>query len=827
MNIFFLIFCALSVLTFIIFPFSVYLFRKKHPNHEKRLTLYWSLCLMTAISSFFWFFPFFWTTETANNALLKSGKAFCASIQSVIRIFAVDDFRELYEIIAEFELGTFALQVYTVIGIAMYLVAPILTFGFILAIFKNVYAYFKYTTFFGKEVHIFSELNERSLALASSILKEKNKGQKKKIRKLVIFADILDKNEEEHLDLVAKAKELGALLFRQDLTEIRLKRSEQKKFFYLISDDEREKITQMEHVISVYKNVPETKLYVFSDDEESKCFLDSYPSAEKENMLLDVIRVNDIRSLIYHNLDENGLRLFERSKKCEDSNERIIHAAIVGFGKYGKELMKALLWYTQLPGYRLKLTVFDENKDRNIASEIFKGMCPEIKIGESYGDESDMRYEIHFESCKEGTAAFYDKLASLSDLTYVFVALGKDSLNISAAMGIRNALAKHRRYPDVETVVYDSKLKRQLGVKWEENAPDAFGHMEDLIQIIQKNCAELKRAGGFEEITELTDAAISKMRATAAELQKLIRRKEEFSKEGQDLFAEGKQCAKKFKDEYKKFLNDIMEKGNGKNKLYYLLTEIIRTADLMLGLFDRPYKDIHQIHIIGDLESFYSQETVIGSDLTADGASINHRYCRAIQTADKIRANKSFYMDDYNFFSSVAKALHARLRAKINAKLEKEKDNPHVKEIFFTFIPPEASNGGDSSLKHPYECNRFILKNTSDTLSAQYLESAMENYQNVIGIAQYKPFQLTEAEKKRLSQAADFHYDKETFTPEDLMEIAKSAARIEHVRWNAYMRSEGFVFANDFKKDWDRPLGIHGDLRVCEELNFADIIKDI
>ena len=76
--------------------------------------------------------------------------------------------------------------------------------------------------------------------------------------------------------------------------------------FYLISDDESEKISHMENVISRYRNVPNTKLYVFSDEEESKAFLDSYPNEEKENMLLNIVRVNDIRSLVYHNLDQNG-----------------------------------------------------------------------------------------------------------------------------------------------------------------------------------------------------------------------------------------------------------------------------------------------------------------------------------------------------------------------------------------------------------------------------------------------------------------------------------------------------------------------------------------
>ncbi|MBQ3489051.1 MAG: hypothetical protein IJA86_00490 [Clostridia bacterium] len=725
MNELFLTCSVIAVAMYFVISAAVSLIQRKHSHHEIRLTPHLTWCVMTVFSAFAWFFPYFWQYFEASQGPLRIVKTTLSSLQNVIRLFAVDEsYADIMEEVSTLDLSDAVFQFYSLIGVILYLLAPILTFGFILALFKNLHAYVRYYTSFGKEVHIFSELNERSFALANSIVKEGN--VKKKgfsfFRKspLIIFADILDKNEEEHLDLVADAKEIGALLFRQDITAIRFKRSKQKMSFYLISDDETEKIAHMEHIIDRYRNIPNTELFIFSDEEESKCFLDSYPYAEKENMCLKVVRVNDIRSLIYHNLDINGIRLFERSHVCpshEDPNrqEREIHAVIVGFGKYGTELTKALLWYCQVPGYRVKMTVFDENEE---TQDRFKAMCPEIQVGTPYTLKNDMRYEIRFEHCKVGTASFYKKLGALSEITYIFVSLGQDNLNIATSMGIRNNLAKLRRYPAIETVIYHSAIKERIGRDW--------------------SC----------EIKDPTN---------------------------------------------------------------------------------KSYQEIYDIHIIGDLENFYSAGTVIASDLILAGLSVHYRYCD-ITSADAIEkkesAQRTFYMDDYGFFSSVAKALHANLRRKIAERLNA--NDPQAKELFSAFVPKTAKDGKE--IRDNLYWNRFILENTIDTEKAANLNAAMEEYKKGLektGLSLY-PYKITPEEFKTLEKyQLSCSYEGEEFSSSEVIEIAKSAADIEHIRWNAYMRAEGYSFIADFKKKYDQKMKMHKNLTPCEELDFDDSIKDI
>ncbi len=803
MNIFFLIASLISVLSFFGICVGITLAQKPHPNHERRLTPHLTWCVMTAVASFVWFFPYFWSTYETTPAALKLIKTLLADLQNVIRIFAADEsYADVMEAVAGLGISDFVYHFYSMIGVVLYLLAPILTFGFILSLFKNIHAYAKYYFSFCKEVHVFSELNERSLALASSIVESADAQKKKhfwnfKRKPLVIFADILDKNEEEHLDLVADAKEIEALLFRQDISAIHLNRSRKNMSFYLISDDENEKIAHMEHIIKRYHAVPNTKLYIFSDEEESKCFIDSYPDKYKENMLLEVIRVNDIRSLIYHNLDINGIRLFEKATLTHahgdpDTPEREIHAVIVGFGKYGSELTKALLWYSQLPGYRVKMTVFDENdktKDR------FQAMCPEIEMKDKpYTVKNDMRYEIRFENCTVGTESFYDKLAKInleSPITYVFVCLGKDNLNIAISMGIRNRLAKLRCNPDIETVIYHSAIKDRIGVKWP---------------------TEMKES-------EMLPAKTQKKQKDTAQTE----------------------TKKKFK-----LWNWLKYK---KSKDAYVVDE---SGD------KKPYRDIYEIHIIGDLESFYSEGTVIASDLIKGGLAVHYRYneVTAEDLEKREKKRRTFYMDDYGFFSSVSKALHAKLRGEIAKKLKSEDPDikSHAQKLFPAFVP-ETATGAE---KEKRNWNLFVLENTVDMDKAAKLGKAMSIYGEKLNQAYEQalqkkypgekrdatvyPYEISDemceildkgiwtftdkenhSEKGRLI----FEYEGKTYTSREVFEIAKSAADIEHIRWNAYMRAEGYSFVTNFKKNYDQKKKMHGNLTPCEKLNFNDSVKDI
>lgn len=300
----------------------------------------------------------------------------------------------------------------------------------------------------------------------------------------IIFTDVLEKNEEEHYDLVEEAKELGTVLFRTDLDSINFSKGKDNARnkslnFYLISEDESEK---MRHALSIMKKYPYSNvtLYVFSETDSSKLLLGA-----KDNLYPKVVRVHDHQSLVYHNLNNNGYRLFEYARKNEAGSSEedcTITAMVVGLGKYGKEMLKALAWYCQVPGYKIEIFGFDSTTG---VEKTLQAECPGLKV-EAYDPEQDLsggipdipcgryeeRYGIRiFSDVDVNSQDFYDRLDKISRPTYVFVCLGTDDLNISTAASLREyyertAKSKSNGKPQIETVVYDSNLNARMRYPW-------------------------------------------------------------------------------------------------------------------------------------------------------------------------------------------------------------------------------------------------------------------------------------------------------------------------------------------------------------------------
>ena len=293
-------------------------------------------------------------------------------------------------------------------------------------------------------------------------------------------------------------------------------------------------------------------------------------------------------------------------------------------------------------------------------------------------------------------------------------------------------------------------------------------------------------------------------------------------------------CAKKIDGKF----NDIFQKEeqfitNPKNatiyKSYFNCKQrsTLKEEFNSIGItkyFEISYSKVHDIHIIGDLESFYSNKTVINSYLTEDGFSVHYRYRKIYYNETAEIAKKTFYMDDYGFFSSVAKALHARLRKKISDRLNE--NDPQAKKIFSAFVPEIGADG--EKIQNSLYWNRFILENTLNTEKAKNLSEAIDQYNNKLNNFNIYPYRITPQEIQELEDLQlTCSYDGKVFTSAQVMEIAKSAAEIEHIRWNAYMRSEGFSFIQDFNKTYDQKYYLHVNLTPCEDLNFSDCIKDI
>lgn len=818
----------------------------------------------------------------SDAAIANWWRAILSACQHAIRLFAFDGgYMELLdEVIPRLPSSTLQMW-YTVILALFYVVAPFLTFGVVLSVFKNFFAYVRYYLGFWKYTHVFSELNEKTLALAKNIMQRERRERREKkgfhpfSKERIVFTDVLDREDEEGIELIEEAKTLGAILFSKDIELIRYRRlhSLRQITFYLISEDEEEKIRHAEGLIKTYRNCSQTKLYLFSDNVVSKTFLDSYSEHERQEMRLEVVRVNDIRALIYHNLDENGLELFENAKQYNDGTREIC-AVVVGLGRYGMETIKALLWYSQLPGYRVKITAFDEREE---APSIFLAACPSIVLDRDMNSRGDMRYSITIKKAVFGTDDFLSAIEALEDTTYVFVCLGDDNQNLAAAVSIRSRLMKKGIVPDIDTVVYDSSLKNRMDAVWEVQSSVA-----GLSDGKQKKNRTKEHSTYGESFSLAEDCDVSK--ALSAEKRNARKKRKDARREQ----AEQRKIARRdFKGIKHTLEGDRSEAA----------TKTVRAI---------REKNVEHINIIGDLDSFYSEETVINSQLIQEGLEVHRRWNIT---------ERAFYMNDYNFYSSVASALHRRLRRRIVEECT-EQTHGAVFPFYFSSVPDPYFRSQENVaelLKEllPQTVNEKLVKELSDKMKAfgdslnaalgrihyeklgvtergellnrlqrwaltkndvppipmlkdreeylagyrEYLEAPSvsdkekwEKWPNRI-FTMIVEKRASAASTERARRAAIYSLEYEALSPEERAEVAdyvrrrlgeegdaealmkryigyaRAFAMIEHVRWNAYMRTEGFQRAQD--RDMPRKYKLHYDLVPISMLTVADCIKDI
>ncbi len=793
------IFTVLSIACVIISA-VIMIDRINHYKGDMIFTPFRCIFIGAFVSLFIWWLPINLLDAHFKEGFMHVLEAVLESVHGALSLFLLEggvdaQVREGIEAAVSSDVWC---DVHYVFGKTMSVLAPLLTFGFILTFFRNLLNHLAYRTkvfMLRPRVHVFSELNERSLALAESIKDGKMKsgngsarGEKKHHRlpslfgrDMIVFTDVFEKNEEEHSDLYDRAHELGAIVFRKDVAAIRF--FKKRHHFYLISEDESEEIRHAEAIIDRYAqykypaksdklaairgevismrckraalrlkmalarrrkesadtiaslqrehaqlgeriekfidarragryNSLDAKVYLFSNGSRGKSFLDSYDQTTVNEMALEVVRINDIRSLIYNDLDESGIELFREARQI--GNTRVINAVIVGLGMYGLEMLKGLLWYCQMPGYKVNIKAFDDNDD--VVSR-FRVMCPDIVLSQDVSDGCDMKYSVNISQMNVDTQQFKEAICACKDATFVFVCLGDDGANIATSINIRSWLKQVGKNPKIKTVIYNSGLKNRM--------------------------------------TPVINP-------------------------------------------------DDDEKTVKKKKGY-------------------------DIKIMGDIDSFYSYETVINSSLIDDGFKVHKRW-----EGENCNPN-GFYMFDYGYFSSLANALHRRLKGRIYALEGQDR------EAFSALLSGDADVAEVTGLVNEHE-TLWALAGVLSDLYDKRLDAAF----SAVGLCRSRcdfP-ELRDADKARVFEALDktglpkiklsrCYIDALSVTGGEAVEsasdieyayrVARAFAAVEHVRWNAYMRTEGFVFSENKSAS----CKMHSDLVTTDKLSFSKCVNDL
>jgi len=402
----------------------------------------------TVVAAFFVFIPI----HTITTDMTVSGviRIFMLSLFNAIQLFAAGcDFSIISDNLTSCPI--WLISGYKTWVAILFVLAPLFTFGFVLSLFKNVFAYLRYIHSYFRDVYVFSELNEKSFALANDI---KNKNAKATI----VFTDIFDEDEEKMYELIERTKEIGAINFKKDILVIDFnKHSKDKNIsFFTIGENETENLNQSLKLIETYRERENTHLYVFSTKIESELLL-----ATIDKRRIKVRRINEVQSLVNRILYERGTLLFDSANEIEDGYKNI-SVVVVGMGCHGTEFVKALTWYGQMNEYRIKINAFDKDP---LAEEKFTALAPELMDKDYNGVyvEGEAQYKLKIHSDVDVfTKKFADKISNINDATFVIVALGDDDVNINTAINIRMYFERKGIHPVIQAIVYNSQQRRAL-----------------------------------------------------------------------------------------------------------------------------------------------------------------------------------------------------------------------------------------------------------------------------------------------------------------------------------------------------------------------------
>jgi hypothetical protein len=446
------IFLYSSLAVFVTDIFAVVLILNRKTKRHRTFTAFNSVLVCTFVSIYLLIYPT-WVNELhseANGEII----ALFASLQSTLQVFFINAGFDTISNALTGQQGGVAFA-YRLFGALLFVLAPILTFGLILSFIRNVSAYGKYIMGFFKEAYIFSELNEHSVALAES--ERKNHGR----RIIIAFAHVLP--EAVSSELEKRAKQINAIMFMGDIAALQFawhsKTKSSDLSFFAISEEERNNIHTALKLNDKYGERRKANLYVFSSTKTSELLLSDVIKSSK----LKIRRVDALRSLAYHTLYEYGTRLYDNAK--QDNGKKRISVLIIGLGRFGTEILKAVTWYGQMDGYSLEVNAFDA--EPHIRKQL-QAQMPELLDDTHNGTSSrpiagEAEYDISiFGGIDAKSIEFANSIKAIKKTTAVFVAFGNDTNNIETAVHIRTLFEQISEKPEIYAVVEDYLLANRL-----------------------------------------------------------------------------------------------------------------------------------------------------------------------------------------------------------------------------------------------------------------------------------------------------------------------------------------------------------------------------
>lgn len=419
-------FAFLLITFFVVVLYSI-LREKKVITRNTVLSPLHYLIIGAFISAFCLFFPVYKQRSNLFSGIVDS-------VISTIRMFSFDfrsaDIKAL--IFGENADINFICETY-IAFISIFV--PILTVVTALSIFKDTVTQLKYGFSFFRNVHVFSELNEKSICLARDI-RLNDKSAK------IVFTSIDGiSGDNSSGGLLSDAKEIKALLTKKSILEFHCL-MHKNPYIYLIDNEETNNVKNGIETFSRYQN-KSCDIYVFSTLQSSETFIDSI---EKNGKKARINLVNYAQIIAYDILAKYPM--YEAADRCNSDTMSVL---VIGAGTVGMECIKATMWCSRMNTYKFKLRIIDSE-------------CREEQFDACYNDfKSELKkagITVDYEFCVADikSSNFVEKLKEYGDSNYIIIATGDDELTINTATKIRknfirNAVKYNKSSNECEPVI--------------------------------------------------------------------------------------------------------------------------------------------------------------------------------------------------------------------------------------------------------------------------------------------------------------------------------------------------------------------------------------
>lgn len=389
------------------------------------------------------------------NMQENAGIALAMCISHSIRMFVVDTGADdILSMLTRDMLGSMLFP-YKMLAVTLYLLAPVFTLGVVLQYFSNTFERLRMRLKKKHDLYIFSELNTRSLEIATDMWS----CAKKAGRRLEIVFCCSDKKDSVNTDQEKSARKLNAVLLPEEIIHVRLNSQRRRVNYYIISEDDDANVDQTLKMIHdmtggsawytkqrlCQRNVT---LHCYATNAEAEILLDA-----KDKQDLKVVLVDEVRDAVYEQLYEYPL--YTNQMKTGGAKQNTLTLLIVGGGKAGCEFLKAAVWSGQMISYKLNIHLFD--LEGTNLQERLEEECPEL-----LAEEGNYQICIHEGDVFSGT--MQSELDALGQVDYCVSALGDDERSIRAAVWMRRHFCAKTGYTKPFICAYVQSLAKKMAV---------------------------------------------------------------------------------------------------------------------------------------------------------------------------------------------------------------------------------------------------------------------------------------------------------------------------------------------------------------------------